>query len=66
MPKRLQPNLEVSQQKIKYETTTEISEQDKYFSLAKRTDLHLAKCMAQCFHNRCCNMVLWAEVVTMW
>ena len=25
MPKRLQPNLEVSQQKIKYETTIEIS-----------------------------------------
>ena len=31
-----------------------------------KIDLYLAKCLAQRSHSKCCKMVQWAEVVTMW
>ena len=69
MPKWLQPNPAVSQWNVRYEAIIKLVitfGHEQYFSLAKRMDLHFAKCLAQHSHNRCCKMVLWAEVVTMW
>ena len=62
VPKRLQ-------RKIKSKTPQKsviTFGQEWCFSLAKRTDLHLVKCLEQRSHNKCCNIVLWAEVVTIW
>ena len=39
---------------------------DRYFSLAKRTGLHFAKCWAKHSNNNYYRIVLWTEVVTMW